>query len=344
MKAIKTSSSRLWISAAIIGIIFVLGGIGNLYQSISAQQDLVAHPPTGELFDVGGYRLHLYCIGQGSPTVILIHGLGGNIYHWALIQPDIAKTTRVCAYDRAGYAWSDIGPRPRSPLQNARELYILLEKAGIQGSLILVGHSWGTNGVQVYAEEYPENVQGIILVDGGIAVEAVKQCPTLNCMPSVAKSGTDLFLTLQPVLFRLGLLRLFDFPQPYGDNLKYLSSEQRAALLAGYGQTQGADTNLAEWQDWDNNVGQVGQVGSLQDIPVRVFMADESFPDWVYGGEAEKWHGYEQLLLTELSRLSTNSQVTVIPNSDHASMLFDQTQWQFVVASVQELVNLSRSQ
>ena len=60
-------------------------------------------------------------------------------------------------------------------------------------------------------------------------------------------------------------------------------------------------------------------------------MADESFPDWVYGSESEKWRSYEQLLLAELTQLSTDSQVTIIPNSDHASMLFNQNQWQFVV-------------
>lgn len=208
----------------------------------------------------------------------------------------------------------------------------------------MVGHSWGTNGAQVYAEEYPANVVGLVLIDGGIATEARKQCPTRDCMPWAAKSGTDIFLTLQPSLFRLGVWRLFNFPQPYGDNLQYLSPEQRAALLAGYGQTQGADTNLAEWQDWDNNVGRVGQVGSLHDVPVRVLMAAETFPAWAYGSEAEKWRGYEQLLLTELTRLSTDSQVLVIPNADHASMLFNQSQWQYVVTAVLELVQLSRSE
>lgn len=341
MKATRSPSLHLRI-IVIIAVSFVLVGIGGIYQSAGAQRDLEAHPAPGELFDVGGYRLHLYCIGQGSPAVILIHGLGGNIYHWATIQPEIATTTRVCAYDRAGYAWSDVGPRPRSPLQNAKELHVLLERAGIRDPLILVGHSWGTNGAQVYANEYPKEVRGLVLIDGGIATEAIKQCPTLNCMPRVAKSGTDIFLTLQPLLFRLGVLRLFNFPQPYGDNLKYLSLEQRTALIAGYGQTKGADTNLAEWQDWDNHVGQVGQPGALHDMPIRIFMADERFPDWVYGNETEKWRGYERTLLTELTRLSSDSQVNVIPNSDHASMLFNRNQWQYIVTSVLKLVELSR--
>lgn len=323
--------------------VFIVAAIGGIYQALGAQLDLVNYPPPGELVDVGGYRLHLYCVGQGSPTVILIHGLGGNVYHWAQIQSEIALTTRVCAYDRAGYAWSDEGPRPRSPLQNAKELHILLEKTGIREPLILVGHSWGTNGAQVYADQYPQDIQGLVLIDGGIATEVTKQCPALKCMPEIAQTGTDVFLNLQPLLFRLGVLRLFGFPQPYGDNLKYLSPKQRAALLAGYGQTKGADTNLAEWEDWDNNVGLVGQPGSLNQVPVRVFMANEKLPDWAYGSESEQWRGYENMLLTELTRLSSDSQVIVIPHSDHASMLFNRNQWEYVVTAVREIIELSRS-
>ena len=321
-----------------------MAGIGFLYQSLGAQRDLAAHPPPGELIAIGGFRLHLYCVGAGSPTVVLIHGLGGNVYHWARIQPALASHTRVCAYDRAGYGWSDRGPGPRSPLQNARELQALLENAGIDDGLIVVGHSYGTNLAQVYADQYPERVRGLVLVDGGIATTVTEQCEALNCMPPIAKTGTDVFLSVQPVLFRLGVLRLFGFPQPYGDNLKFLSEEQRAALIAGYGQTRSADTNLAEWQDWDNRVGQVGQPMSLKELPVRVLMADEKLPDWSYGGEPEKWRAYEQLLLTELTYLSSDSRVTVIPASDHASMLFSPNQTEYVITAVLELVELSHSQ
>jgi pimeloyl-ACP methyl ester carboxylesterase len=343
MRSDKPHPFRVQPIVITLAAIFVLAGIGYIYQSIAAQRDLIAHPPPGELIDVGGYRLHLYCLGDGSPTIILIHGLGGNVYHWAKIQPALARITRVCAYDRAGYGWSDVGPRPRSPLQNAIELHTLLENTGIKDALILVGHSYGTNEAQVYADQYPDDVQGLVLIDGGIATEVTKQCSSLNCMPPSAYTGTEMFLSLQPVFFRLGIKRLFNFPQPFGDNLKFLSLEQRDALIAGYGQTRSAETNLAEWQDWDNTIGQVGQPMSLKDTTVRVLMADERLPDWSYGNDPEKWRGYEQALLKELTQLSSDSQVTIIPNSDHASMLFDQNQWQYVVTAVSELIELKRS-
>lgn len=337
------SLRRRRFAIASVGLMFLFATIGSAYQSMGARQDLESNPAPGELVDMGGYRLHLVCMGEGSPTVVLIHGLGGNVYHWALIQPEIAATTRVCAYDRAGYGWSDPGPRPRSPLQNARELHALLQRAGIEPPLVLVGHSWGTNGAQVFADEYPEDVHGLVLMDGGIAAEVTEHCPTLNCMPRVAQTGADIFLHLQPLLFRVGVMRLFGFPQPFGDNLRFLTPSQRSALIAGYGQTRSADANLAEWQDWDNQVGNVGQPGSLGDLPVRVLMADEQYPDWFYGEDPERWRGYERALLSELARLSSDSQVSVIPGADHASMLFRREQWQYVVEATLDVVEIARA-
>lgn len=124
--------------------------------------------PPGRLIDVGGYRLHLSCTGarqSGKPTVILLHGLGDFSFDWALVQPEVARFTRVCSYDRAGGAWSDPGPLPRGPLKAAQELHTLLENAGEPRPYLLVGHSWGGLIVRVYASQYRTNVAGMVLVD-----------------------------------------------------------------------------------------------------------------------------------------------------------------------------------
>lgn len=122
-------------------------------------------PPPGQMIDVGGYRLHLYSSGSGSPTVILECGLGGISTDWALVQDEIAKFTRVISYDRAGIGWSESGPLPRASQQIVQELHTLLAKANIPGPYILVGHSLGGNNVQLYATTYPEDVLGLVLVD-----------------------------------------------------------------------------------------------------------------------------------------------------------------------------------
>ena len=124
-----------------------------------------AYSPPGRLMDVGGYRLHLNCTGKGGPAVVLIAGGGDFSFDWSLVQPDVSRFTRVCSYDRAGLAWSDPGPTPRTMRQEVYELHTLLKTARIKAPYVLVGHSIGGLVARVYAEQYPKEVAGIVLVD-----------------------------------------------------------------------------------------------------------------------------------------------------------------------------------
>jgi pimeloyl-ACP methyl ester carboxylesterase len=107
---------------------------------------------------VAGHRLHLHCVGEGSPTVVLDAGLGAFSLDWGAVQPQIATSTRVCAYDRSGLGWSDPGRRPRSPQQFADELHTLLTNAGIPGPYVLVGHSISGKTARVFASQHPNEV------------------------------------------------------------------------------------------------------------------------------------------------------------------------------------------
>jgi len=122
-------------------------------------------PAPGKLIDIGGYRLHLNCTGGKDPTVVLIAGAGDFSFDWSLVQPGIAKFARVCSYDRAGFAWSDPGPTPRTMKQEAFELHTLLSAARIKGPYVLVGHSIGGLIARVYANQYSPEVAGIVLID-----------------------------------------------------------------------------------------------------------------------------------------------------------------------------------
>lgn len=121
--------------------------------------------PPGRLIDVGSHRLHIYCVGQGSPTVILDAGLGRGVSTWHFVQHEGAKFTHVCAYDRAGVGWSDTGPLPRNSQRIVNELHTLLINAGVKGPYVLVGESFAGYNVRLYASQYPEDVVGLILVD-----------------------------------------------------------------------------------------------------------------------------------------------------------------------------------
>ena len=139
--------------------------IGTIYQFISSKIDENAYPPPGKLVDIGGYRLHINCTGEGGPAVILDSGLGGNSLEWTLVQPKLAKFTRVCSYDRAGQGWSDESPLIRTSQNIVDELHTLLHKAEVPEPYILVGHSSGGINMRLYASYYPNEVAGVVLVD-----------------------------------------------------------------------------------------------------------------------------------------------------------------------------------
>jgi pimeloyl-ACP methyl ester carboxylesterase len=121
--------------------------------------------PPGRLIDVGGHRLHAVCHGEGRPIVLLESGIAASSLSWTLVQPEVAKFTRVCAYDRAGLAWSDPASSPRSFNRIVEDLKALLSDIASQGPYVLVGHSFGSFVVRAYAAHFPREVVGLVLVD-----------------------------------------------------------------------------------------------------------------------------------------------------------------------------------
>jgi pimeloyl-ACP methyl ester carboxylesterase len=121
-----------------------------------------APQPLGKLVDVGGYRVHLYCTGSGSPTVVIVGA--GFSFNWGLVQPEVAKFTQVCSYDHSGIGWSDSGPKDSCSLR-VSEVHTALKNAGIKGPYVLVGHSLGGLVARIYAGQYPDEVAGMIFVD-----------------------------------------------------------------------------------------------------------------------------------------------------------------------------------
>ena len=122
-------------------------------------------PPPGQLIDIGGRKLHIHCTGDGSPTVIVENGGAAFSFDWELVQAEVARFTRICTYDRAGYAWSDVGPEFDTFDQASHDLHLLLTKADIHGPYVLVGHSLGGLLVRFYHATYPRDVVGMVLAD-----------------------------------------------------------------------------------------------------------------------------------------------------------------------------------
>jgi pimeloyl-ACP methyl ester carboxylesterase len=149
-------------------LIFLIRGSGR------AQTPDQAPQPLGRMVDVGGYRVHLYCVGAGSPTVVITGA--GYSFDWSLVQPEVAKFTRVCAYDHSGVAWSDPGPMDTCSLR-VGEIHSALGKANITGSYVLVGHSLGSLVSRLYASKYADEVAGMVIVDHAMRISGVRGAP-----------------------------------------------------------------------------------------------------------------------------------------------------------------------
>ncbi|SCL21564.1 Pimeloyl-ACP methyl ester carboxylesterase [Micromonospora pallida] len=148
----------------------VVSGAGWSYETLSRRDDDRRHPAPGRSIDVGGHRLHLHCTGAagGAPTVVFEAGLGESSTTWATLHQRLTAGTarvRACSYDRAGYAWSDPGPGRRDAGRLAEELHTLLDRAGERGPFVLVGHSFGGFVVRLFADRWPGETAGMVLVD-----------------------------------------------------------------------------------------------------------------------------------------------------------------------------------
>ncbi len=276
-----------------------LAGAG--YEAIAARGDARAYPPPGQMVDLGGYRLHIQCVGTGSPTVVLDAGLGGTSLDWALVQPEIGLTTRVCAYDRAGMGWSESGPAPRTPEQNARELHTLLTNAGIEGPYVLVGHSLAGKNVRLFAAMFPDQVVGMVLVD------ARSEYVDARTSPSEAKAFKDLYATLASVYKAargMGLMRLV------GANVvgaPALSAETRTAMALIAYAPRSQDAGTAEAFQREASDAQLAAAPSLGDRPLVVLASEANMtsePNWP---EAQRL----------MAELSTQGRLIVPADSSH---------------------------
>ena len=271
--------------------------------------------PPGHLYNLDGYRLHLQCQGDGQPAAVMDSGLGGNSLFWTNALPVVARLTRACAFDRAGYAWSD--PAPADVMRTSRniveELRRLLEAAGNEPPYILVGHSFGAINMLVYAYTYPQEVAGLVLVDPSHP-EMFTRVPGVPS-PKTMKRSFQLIASLG----KLGLLRWLGprlARQVLPDGPKALPAETWQAAVAFLSQPKEYQTAGREAQKGVENFAAArGSPGSLGDLPLEVLSADF----WVTGKQTPMKQAV-LLLRDEQAALSTRGHHRIVENCDHTNL------------------------
>ena len=160
---------RRWlkrVALATAALLAVVTAAGARFEAVMRQRAARDYPPPGRLVDVGGRRLQIDCRGSGSPTVLLESGLDHlGALSWAAVHDSIARTTRVCAYSRAGLLWSDPAPAPFDPRRVAPDLHEALTASGERAPWVVVGHSLGGPYAVLFTNRYGAEVAGLVLVD-----------------------------------------------------------------------------------------------------------------------------------------------------------------------------------
>jgi pimeloyl-ACP methyl ester carboxylesterase len=307
-------------------ILMILVGLlvtGAVYQAVATRRDKHRFPPPGQLVDVGGHHLHLNVKGEakGSPTIILEAGMASISSNWGWVQRELAKTTRVVAYDRASLGWSDVGEKPLDAAKSARELHKALEQAGIQAPYVLAGHSYGGLVVRMFTDLYPDEVVGIVLVDSSHPDQWVH-------IPA-SKGGQTVAIGNRVTAFiaRFGVMRLFHLEESFIKGLPEREyAEMRAYLSTPDGWRAGAD-GLIAWRDLSQQ--QVNAAHSLGNLPLFVLSVTEQ----------DRYADVLTNLQAELPKLSTNSKHVTVEGATHYTLVSMQNYAVVVSDAISEVIN-----
>jgi pimeloyl-ACP methyl ester carboxylesterase len=260
--------------AAIAVIVLVCAACGG--DSPVATRTIPGEP--GLAYEVDGEYLYLLCTGRGSPVVVLEAGLGGGHRDWDAVQPELARTTRVCSYDRAGLVFSQLAPNRATATAKAEDLNKLLSAADVDGPYVLVGHSYGGMLAHVFAANHPDEVAGVVLLDSSHPDQRRR---SLAALPPRRVGESTVVRDLRREL------RVATFPNTEGVDFEASSKQARSA-------------------------------GPLADKPLIVVTAgqDEAPPEWprdVVRRSRQAWLAMQ----ADLAKLSTNGIHVIALNSPH---------------------------
>jgi pimeloyl-ACP methyl ester carboxylesterase len=317
------SAAGRWLLYPVV-VILAVASIAGGYETVRAVTAPTVKMP-GQLVDVGAYRLHIHCTGSGSPTVVLQPGAGSSGSDIGWIAQAVAKSTRVCVYDRPGRGWSDATDTPQDATQIATDLHTLLQRAHVPGPYVLAGHSFGGRYVLTYAAQYPGDVAGMVLIDSTAPSTAPVQHPAspLSADSAVGRASA----LVSSLAARFGVARMLAGVEASSLPPRYADETRATGATA-----ESARSTIDEYLlTADASADEAASLTTFGNKPLFVLTAGT--------GNQSGWMAKQN----KLAALSTDSVHHVVPGAAHADLVFEQRPAAVVSQAILDVVDSVRS-
>ncbi len=295
---------------ALLFVCLVIVAVGAAYNALSLRHYRKLAGVPGKLYNVDGYAMHLYCTGQGAPTILLDAGLGDDFTIWAKVQSELSKVTRVCAYDRAGFGWSESRPGVQDANAIAAQLHQLIAVADVQRPFIFMGHSIAGLHLRSYAVHYPNDLAGLVFVDGATPLQDDRVPHELVTIQDQQRKE----MPWQKLLMTLGWYRAkglcTDVPPGFEADSLWIKADSCVPS-----QMSAVEKELDAERASGEETLHVGPFGSL---PILIFSRDptvlaSNWPPAVSRANAVVWNQMQE----EAKSLSSQSRRIIAKGSDH---------------------------
>lgn len=329
----------IYVCAGILSLIVLATIIGVTYEVSGRSQSARDFPLPGKLVDIGGRRIQLDCRGTGSPTVVFESGLdmSGSL-SWSAVHDEVAKTTRACAYSRAGMMWSDPHDAHQNGKSVAQDLHATLGKAGEQGPFVLVGHSLGGPYIMTYTKYFGHEVAGLVLVDAAHPEQVQRH-------DAVTKIAEPMLMKLRnkigAMLHWSGVVRaVVAFDEKGSKVPEHVFQAVKAYTPTSLG------SMLKEDDAFDETLAEAGTFRQLGDRPLFVLTATAQYPKEtlsyfkITAEQARKLEEVSKQMQDEQATWSSQSQHQLVPDANHY-IQFDRPD--VVIAAVRSVVERVRA-
>lgn len=332
---------RRWTLHFVVGssvLLIALAMGGAVYQHFATRADFEGIHLPGRMVVIEGHQFHIYCTGDGPLTVILESGAGAASLAWAWIQPEVAKSSRVCSYDRAGYGWSSPTDVPMDAINTSQQLHSVLMAANIPGPYILVGHSIGGAYVRMFAANYPRDVAGVVLIDA--TNPSILETYAEIDLPKV-EDWTPPLVRILPYLASVGAMRaaigLGFFNLAAG-----LPPDAEATANAFLSQPNHIKNTIWEYSFLSETLKQIRSLKPQTDLPVAIVVAEKIIGiDEKSASEYIRWHQNQQ---RNWLKMSDRSSFQIVEGADHVSLVTNKLHAHEVANIILEMLETVRSQ